>query len=192
MFPDGDGQEVYNVDVYELVWMHFIWTLDNQGINGIPDSLRETCDLLPFSMEYEKRVYNQQLAGSGGLRECDSEHLKNEIKRIEATHKSLDWSNLYYLKRHFFPPETDFMEQFCSASAQACELLAGKAKTVSKRGRPPVSVKEAQKRRNILDRWNRRKDAGVPRKDFCEDEGIRIETLEKYQEWANTRRKRGK
>ncbi len=61
----------------------------------------------------------------------------------------------------------------------------------SRRGRPGASAKQVEKRMAILDRWDRAKDAGVPRARFCVDEGIEVKDLERIQDWARQRANRG-
>jgi dihydropteroate synthase len=62
----------------------------------------------------------------------------------------------------------------------------------SKRGRPEASERQADKQMALLARWTRAKEAGVTRKRFCADEGIEVKELERIQDWARQRRKRGK
>ena len=60
-----------------------------------------------------------------------------------------------------------------------------------KRGRKRLPPKDEQRRRGVLDRWERASSAGISRKKFCDDEGITMKRLENFQRWAQQRENRG-
>ena len=70
--------------------------------------------------------------------------------------------------------------------AGPCEI---KAKNIAarRRGRKELSSTEKSKRLRLLERWERAREAGVSRKDFCRDESITTDYLEKCQEWKRQR-----
>ena len=57
-------------------------------------------------------------------------------------------------------------------------------------GRPTVSKKEARKREELVDRWNRAKATGTRQKDFCNDNGVDLNRLVRYVNWVAQRRRR--
>ena len=65
----------------------------------------------------------------------------------------------------------------------------GGKKRKKKRGRKPVSQAEEKRRLGILERWDRASGV-VPRKQFCEDEGIAVKDLENFQRWKIQRKNR--
>lgn len=60
-----------------------------------------------------------------------------------------------------------------------------------RRGRKKVSEDEEERRRDILKQWEQAREAGVSRKDFCDDSKITTNDLENYQRWAQQRENRG-
>jgi hypothetical protein len=42
----------------------------------------------------------------------------------------------------------------------------------------------------ILERWQKAGEAGIKREKFCEDEGIEISELVRFQEWQRQRQSR--
>lgn len=65
------------------------------------------------------------------------------------------------------------------------------AKQPAKGGRPKKSKEVEKDRRNLLDKWQRAKEAGTLRWQFCANEGIEVSELEKVVNWASQRRRRG-
>jgi hypothetical protein len=58
-------------------------------------------------------------------------------------------------------------------------------------GRKPLDRTEIENRERILAAWKDAQPAHVNRQRFCEDEGIEIRDLEKYQAWERQRKARG-
>lgn len=58
-------------------------------------------------------------------------------------------------------------------------------------GRPRMSPRETKKRLDLVEQWQRAKNAGVRQKDFCTDNDIALEHLTKCLNWAVQSRRRG-
>jgi hypothetical protein len=63
-------------------------------------------------------------------------------------------------------------------------------KPAGRRGRKTLPAKESKRRTKILERWDRASGAGISRKEFCDDAGITIRMLQKYQDWLRMREHR--
>ena len=59
-----------------------------------------------------------------------------------------------------------------------------------KKGRKKLPPKEEKRRLGILARW-KRASGTIPRRAFCDDEGIELKDLENFQRWAQQRENRG-
>lgn len=57
-------------------------------------------------------------------------------------------------------------------------------------GRPALSPEQQETRIKLLARWKTARDARCRRENFCKDEGITVEALERFQQWAANRRSR--
>ncbi len=62
--------------------------------------------------------------------------------------------------------------------------------TQVKPGRKKLTAKEEQRRRDILERWERASSAGVSRERFCDDENITVKDLENFQRFFKQRENR--
>jgi len=81
-------------------------------------------------------------------------------------------------------------EEFIVKTVQANTgtLDPDKGKTGKTRGRKPLTKKEVEKRLRILQSWLRASEAGISRKQFCDEEDIDIiDDLERYQAWERQR-----
>lgn len=70
------------------------------------------------------------------------------------------------------------------------QLPGDKPTTQRKGGRPPVSGERATGREEVVAAWNRARDAGISKKDFCRDRGITIKALDRAVDWLAKRRAR--
>jgi len=61
-------------------------------------------------------------------------------------------------------------------------------KSRRKRGRRPLAPTAAEERLQILEDWNRAKEAGVSKKEFCKQRGIKTRHLKNIQDWERHRR----
>jgi len=57
-----------------------------------------------------------------------------------------------------------------------------------KGGKPALPPAEEKKRLDILKDWWQAQEAGVKRKDYCQDKGIPLKTLKRYVNWHGTRK----
>jgi hypothetical protein len=90
-----------------------------------------------------------------------------------------------------------FAQAFGPMLAKAFEGLQAqedaKAKPAAKagqRGRPKLPPEEERRRLEILAGWEKARDAGVSRKDFCADERITVKQLENFHRWKLQRENR--
>jgi hypothetical protein len=60
-----------------------------------------------------------------------------------------------------------------------------------RKGRKRLPPKDERKRLETLAAWQRARDAGVSRRDFCDDVGITVKQLENFQRWKQQRENRG-
>jgi hypothetical protein len=61
-----------------------------------------------------------------------------------------------------------------------------------KRGRPSLQSDQENDRQRLFGAWERAKGAGVGRKEFCEDQDVTLNHLEKIINWQSQRKRRGK
>ncbi len=73
-------------------------------------------------------------------------------------------------------------------TAQACKGRQTE-KWSRRRGRKKLPAEEEQRRRKVLERWERA-SGECSRKQFCADEGITVAKLEAYQSWNKQRKNR--
>ena len=57
-------------------------------------------------------------------------------------------------------------------------------------GKPRLSKEEEQRRLEIVNDWEQAQSAGVKRKDFCDDKGIKLKDLRTCVNWHGTRKSR--
>lgn len=115
------------------------------------------------------------------LRMAVQKRLGRSPSAVEEVVHALEW-----LRNRVQPPEDKNASPQRSHQGQR----RSSKKTAGRQGRKNLSAKESKRRTKILEQWDRAGGAGISRKQFCDDKGITIRMLQKYQDWLRMREHR--